>query len=80
MAVLTAGAATGVFTDGDDLDGLFLPEELLSDDGSAGLPSGCKKFSQNNTITSCADRNVLFQKKSMPLLPHGGTFLLKPFL
>lgn len=43
MVVLTAGAATGVLTDGDDLDGLFLPEELVSDDASAALLSdfGC---------------------------------------
>lgn len=34
---------TGVLTDGDDLDGLFLPEELVSDDASAALLSDCKK-------------------------------------
>ena len=45
---------TGVFTDGDDLEGLFLPEELLSDDESGGLLSGCKKPSQNNTIKNGA--------------------------
>jgi len=33
---------TGVFTDGEDLDGLFLPEEVLSDDASAGLLSACR--------------------------------------
>jgi len=35
-------------TDGDDLDGLFLPEELVSDDASAALFSDCKKKVRTN--------------------------------
>ena len=34
---------TGVSTDGDDLDGLFLPEELVSDDARGALLSDYKK-------------------------------------
>lgn len=36
--------------DGEDLEGLFLPEELLSDDGRMGLLSDCKKIPQINTL------------------------------
>lgn len=34
---------TGVLTEGDDLEGLFLPDELDSDDGSTALLSDCKR-------------------------------------
>ena len=37
-----ANLPTGVLTVGEDLDGLFLPEEPPSDDASEGLLSDCK--------------------------------------
>lgn len=46
-----ANLPTGVLTVGEDLDGLFLPEEPPSDDASEGLLSDCKIINSSFLIS-----------------------------
>ena len=49
---MTRDSPTGVLTVGEDLDGLFLPDEEPSDDARAGLLSDYKVFNKKITFVS----------------------------
>lgn len=52
-----ANLPTGVLTVGEDLDGLFLPEDPPSDDASEGLLSDCKIINSSFLISLISFQN-----------------------